>query len=503
MKRTIFTLALISLMVLAHAQSPSDFGSKDVLLSDFETKTAVLVDSLWTDSLKTTPITIESGNVTLVDNPLPLENTSVTAAKYIRPAGAYKSIFMRFDNNINLSKTPYLQVQIYPVLGKSPVKTSVNITLLNDKGEVISASGSQSNLSQDEWTTVSVMLGKQKSSPKYNTIEIQINPDDSLSKLGGTEYLIDQIGFKAPADGIALPATVFYEPFAIAYNADWQNGNLPKQPKPLGSDGKPMGEFGKSDLFSSIKGFVSGIPFTFVNADTLALMHARLYSIPALYEGASGGGRIELNPTYPGTLISGPMDVSGYKNLNLSFGIGTQEWWAYNGDIANARPKVEISVNGGAFYELTSTSTFLQKTGNQVDMGWGLMDEYQDQILTLVNYPVVSETGTPVTASTINLKMSYKAGTKFWIDDLWFAGNYTATGVTSVKDEAFSVYPNPATSSIVAKGAMKVTIFDLDGRMVKEVANSEKVDVNSLTPGVYLVKVLREGSMNVVRFIKK
>jgi len=501
MKRTIFTLALISLMVLAHAQSPSDFGPKDILLSDFETKTAVLVDSLWTDSLKTTPITAVSGNVTLVDNPLPLENTSATAAKYIRPAGAYKSIFMRFDNNINLSETPYLQVQIYPVLGKSPVKTSVSITLLNDKGEIVSAFGSQSNLSQDEWTTVSVMLGKQKSSPKYNTIEIQINPDDSLSKLGGTEYLIDQIGFKVPADGVALPATVFYEPFAIAYTGAWQDGTLPGQP--LGTDGKPMGEFGKSDLFTSIKGFVSGVPFTYMNADTLATMHARLYSIPALYEGPSGGGRFELNPDYPGSLVSGPLDVSGYSNLNLSFGLGTQEWWAYNAEIANARPKVEISVNGGAFYEISSPSLFLQATGNFGDFSWGQPAEYQDQILTLVNYPIVSDTGTPVTASTINLKMSYKAGTKFWIDDLWLAGNYAATGVATQKEDAIAIYPNPATTSIVAKGALKVIISDLNGRIVRQVGNTENVDVSSLANGVYMVKVQTEGSVKFIKLIKK
>jgi hypothetical protein len=421
----------------------------------------------------------------------------------VRPAGGYKSIYLRFNQNINLSQTPYLQVQVYPLAGKSPASTSVTVNLMNDKGEIINAGGSKTGLVQEEWGTISVMLGRNKSSVKYNTIEIMINPTDSLSKLGGTEYLIDQIGFKAPSDGIALPATVFYEPFAVAYNEDWQNGNLPGQPKPLSKEGKPMGEFGKSTLFTSIKGFVSGVPFTFMNADTLALMHARLYSIPALYEGASGGGRIELNPDFPGSLISGPMDVSGYSNLNLSFGIGTQEWWAYNGEIANARPKVEISVNGGAFFELTSTSTFLQATGNFGNFSWGQPAEYQDQILTLVNYPVVSETGSPITANTINLRMSYKAGTKFWIDDLWFAGTFTPTGVATQKEDALAIYPNPATASIVAKGALKVTVSDLNGRIVKQVDNTDKVDISSLTNGVYMVKIQTEGSVKIVKLIKK
>jgi len=501
MKRTIFTLVMVCMMGVAHAQDPSDFGATDILLSDFETKTPVLTDSLWTDSLKTSPILTESANITLVENPLQLENTSVTAAKYIRPAGGYKSVYMRFDHNINLSRTPYLQVQVYPVLGKSPAKSIVNVTLINDKGEVVAAFGSKGNLPQDEWSTVSVFLGKQKSSVKYNAIEIQINPDDSLSKLGGTEYLIDQIGFKAPVDGVDLPATVFYETFSTAYNGDWQSGALPGQP--IGADGKPKGEFGKSDLFSSIKGFVSGIPFTFMNADTLATMHARLYSIPALYEGASAGGRFEFNPDYPGSLISGPMDVKGYSNLDLSFGVGTQEWWAYNGEIANCRPKVEISVDGGAFFEINSTSPFLLATGNFGTFDWGTPAEYQDQIFTLVNYPITNEAGAAITANTLNLRMSYKAGVKFWIDDLWLAGQYTPTGLKNQKEDAISIYPNPATNNIVAKGALKVTISDLNGRVVREVTNTEKVDVSTLANGVYMVKVLKAGSSNIVKLIKK
>jgi len=499
MKRTIFTLLLICVIGLAHAQS--DFGAKDILLSDFETKTATMVDSLWTDSLKTTPITVPSGNVTIVDNPYMFDNVSAKAAHYVRPAGGYKSIYLRFNQNINLSQTPYLQVQVYPLTGKSPASTSVTVNLMNDKGEIINAGGSKAGLVQEEWGTVSVMLGKNKSSIKYNTIEIQINPDDSLSKLGGTEYLIDQIGFKAPSDGVALPATVFYEPFAIAYSAPWQAGTLTGQP--LGKDGKPMGEFGKSTLFTSIKGFVSGIPFTYMNADTLALMHARLYSIPALYEGASGGGRVELNPDYPGSLISGPMDVKGYTNLDLSFGVGTQEWWAYNGEIANARPKVEISVDGGAFFELTSTSPFLLATGNFGNFDWGQPAEYQDQILTMVNYPITNEAGALITANTLNLRMSYKAGTKFWIDDMWLAGNYTPTGIATQKEDALAIYPNPATTSIVAKGALKVIVSDLNGRIVSQVINTEKVDVSSLANGVYMVKVQTESSVKNIKLIKK
>src|ERR1035437_6146848 len=211
----------------------------------------------------------------------------------------------------------------------------------------------------------------------------------------------------------------------------------------------------------------------------------------AKYEGASGNGRMMLTPTYNGTLETGDIDVTGNTDLDLSFGLGTQTWWPYNSDIANARPKAEISVDGGNFYEIYSNSTFLQDTGQQDDLGWGLMNKYEDQIFTLVDYPYTTVDGAPLTdASTVNLRMSYKSGTEFWIDDLWLSGKSVSTGVSNPKIyDAFKVCPNPATNYIITQNAQKVTIADLNGRIVKEAFNVEKVDVSSLAKGAYIVKV--------------
>jgi hypothetical protein len=494
MKKTIFTLSLMCIMGVGYAQTASTFGAKDVLISDFETKTPIITDSLWVDSLKTTPVTTPSPFVSIADNPLPLENESAKALKFIRPKGVYKTINFRFDKNINFSETPYLQVQIYPVLGKSPVKTSINVSLVNDKGEVIGAGGSKGGIAQDEWTTVSIFVGKQKSSPKYNSIIIYINPEDSLSKLGGTEYYIDQIGFKAPADGSVLPATVFYETFG-QYNQKWQDGKL---------DGMWKAEKGKSDIFTSIKGFDSGIPFKFMNADTMAVMEARTWGMGAKYEGPSNNGRFGLSNGLKGALMTGNIDVTGYSDLKLSFGLGTQTWWPYDGAIANARPKIEVSINGGAFYEIFSASNFLQATGEKVDKGWGLMNVYEDQIFTLVDYPITAEDGSALTAAkTIAINISYKAGSAFWIDDLWFAGKYSPTALNTAKQETFNVYPNPASKYIITKGYDKVSITDLNGRLLKEVENVEQLDISDLNNGIYIVKATKAGQVKVAKLVKK
>src|SRR5659263_83038 len=230
MKRKFFTLLFCSAVGFTYAQDASDFGANDILIANFETKNPVVMDSLWTDIDQTTPITTPSANITLADNPFPLENTSATVAKYVRPAGGWRSIYIRFNESIVLSQTPNLQVQIYPVAGKSPAKSSISINMINDKGEVVAVGGYKDQIVQDEWTTVTAFLGKNKSSVSYNAIEIQINNSDTVSGRMDTEYYIDQIGFKAPADGVELPATILYETFG-GYNGDWENQNVPGQKK--------------------------------------------------------------------------------------------------------------------------------------------------------------------------------------------------------------------------------------------------------------------------------
>jgi hypothetical protein len=513
MKRKIFTLLCCGALAsgFAFAQDASDFGAKDILISNFEDKNPVVTDSLWTDTLKTTPITTPSANITLADNPYPLENTSPVSGKYVRPAGSWRSLYIRLNQSITLAETPNFQVQIYPVAGKTPAKSSVSINLINDKGEVVAIGGFKDQMPQDEWTTITAFLGKQKSSTKYNAIEIQINNGDSTSKVSDTEYYIDQIGFKAMADGSVLPSTVFYETFG-GWIQNWEDGKVSgqhKYPKADGSGFDGPGEYGTAAGYASVGGFTSGIPFTFrdIAADTVGTFIARGYGMKAKdnFKGYSGGGRAGFRSTIPGTLETGNIDVTGYTNLDLSFGIGTQQWWAYNSDIANTRPKVELSVNGGAFYEIYTNSEFLLATGNFGNFDWGQPAEYEDQIFTLVDYPLTTIEGADLPKiNTVNLRMSYKSGTDFWIDDLWLNGKYTPTGLKDAKlENTYRIYPNPTKDYIMTPNAQKVVVTDLNGRALISLENTEKVSVASLAQGVYFVKVTSAGATKVGKLVKE
>ena len=229
---------------------------------------------------------------------------------------------------------------------------------------------------------------------------------------------------------------------------------------------------------------------------------------PAKYEGASGSGRVQFLSYIPGKLETGDIDVSGIDNYVLSFGFGTQVWWPYNDDEANTQPKVEISVDSGDFYEVFTESDFILVVG-QEDLGWGLLNKYEDNFFKMVIYPFTDSDGiTPLdSAETINIRISYKAGVNFWIDDLWFSdGIYEGTGVKekfSNNDDIFTLYPNPTTEFVnMNSEAQRVFIYNINGKLVMQTTNTNVINVSSLPKGIYIIQAQLNNKIQTGKFIK-
>ncbi len=91
----------------------------------------------------------------------------------------------------------------------------------------------------------------------------------------------------------------------------------------------------------------------------------------------------------------------------------------------------------------------------------------------------------------------------YYFDELKLSATSIITGLSSKKDVEFSVYPNPATNFINTPNAQKVTITDLNGRIVKEAFNAEKVDVSSLAKGSYIVKIIIDNNTKIGKLIKE
>lgn len=68
----------------------------------------------------------------------------------------------------------------------------------------------------------------------------------------------------------------------------------------------------------------------------------------------------------------------------------------------------------------------------------------------------------------------------------------TVTGIDESIEEAFTMYPNPASSDIRISGAKNgdlVTVYDLGGRLVLSHILNSSIDVSSLEEGVYIVSI--------------
>jgi hypothetical protein len=98
-----------------------------------------------------------------------------------------------------------------------------------------------------------------------------------------------------------------------------------------------------------------------------------------------------------------------------------------------------------------------------------------------------------------------KANDVYYFDDIQRTATSTlaTTGLSTEAASKFSVCPNPATDYILTQNAQRVSISDLNGRIVKEAINTEKVDVSSLANGAYIVKVKIDNATKIGKFIKE
>lgn len=80
----------------------------------------------------------------------------------------------------------------------------------------------------------------------------------------------------------------------------------------------------------------------------------------------------------------------------------------------------------------------------------------------------------------------------------------TEVGLTEENSMVISIYPNPTTEMLYFNlTADKIQILDLNGRIVKSIGSSNKVDVRNLAVGNYMLKIKSKETTFIHRFIKE
>lgn len=129
--------------------------------------------------------------------------------------------------------------------------------------------------------------------------------------------------------------------------------------------------------------------------------------------------------------------------------------------------------------------------------------------------PYTSTSTTPVTISNINVSGNViikitnpTTGNRVAIDDLsWTCYSSSLATTEASKEKAFSIYPNPVKNhELFVKGEniskiSKAEIIDLSGKLIQVIhnpfKNSNKIDLKTLSKGVYLLKT----DVNTTKFI--
>lgn len=70
----------------------------------------------------------------------------------------------------------------------------------------------------------------------------------------------------------------------------------------------------------------------------------------------------------------------------------------------------------------------------------------------------------------------------------FFTGTTDVTRVDEQAENTLKFYPNPATDYLYVDTKKEVNIFDLCGKLVLQSQGTSKIDVSSLSDGMYFVK---------------
>jgi len=204
------------------------------------------------------------------------------------------------------------------------------------------------------------------------------------------------------------------------------------------------------------------------------------------------GHILKMNPTAAAVIIP-DINVAGYDSLKLSANM-TWPWSSaeqtagyYGASDADKSPLIDVKIGTGNWVPVPTSA---------------LTQSWATPVILLKD-----GSGNPISnVSTISIRLSHTPFYTAVYDNVKILGKVhvdVTTSLSGEKKDVFMVYPNPATNYILAKNAQKVTITDLNGRIVTEAFNAEKVDVSSLAKGAYIVKAQIENATKIGKLIKQ
>ena len=186
------------------------------------------------------------------------------------------------------------------------------------------------------------------------------------------------------------------------------------------------------------------------------------------------------------------LNTTDFSNKDLEIAFKTKRLWTAVGAVAF---KVQLFVGepGG-----TNLVPLGHNGGNREQWyNGGAEDTYEDTVFTIT-------VPSGVTQLVMQLWVGGKLGSYFFDD--FSVTDVAALSVDDFELNAIEMYPNP-TNGILNfdnnNGIKNIQISNVTGQMVQEVRDQQNINIQSLTPGVYFVKVELSNNQILVRKVIK
>lgn len=269
-----------------------------------------------------------------------------------------------------------------------------------------------------------------------------------------------------------------------------------------------------------LKSTVSGTTTT-----VQALNPSTTYNFYVIAKDAAGNPSPQSNTATETTLAgsgggTGTCGTEDFSNIPASSTSYSTRTWTNNGITWTATDaRTDQTISGKAITLRISNLTSSTISGGIQDLTIKTSLKYGNgpgSLNVLINgvqvgtipYSATANTVTTTTLSNINVSgnviikitnpITSDNGPRVAIDDLTWTCSTTLSTVENSKEKAFSIYPNPVKNhELFVKGEnvskiSKAEIYDLSGKLIKNIANpfknSNKINLHGVIKGVYILK---------------
>jgi hypothetical protein len=207
--------------------------------------------------------------------------------------------------------------------------------------------------------------------------------------------------------------------------------------------------------------------------------------------------------------------VNGSYQLNSGKFLPDDYDWSWSGDILGdsmfsaIRSSVYFMNNGNFIISESVRGRLSEITPNgdviwvyEVPVGAGtVFNQFStptsNAVFKTIRYAVDYVGFDNVSINTSGIIEDVNANSQTCIDNL---------NVDNFKIDNLTFYPNPATDYLYLESNTtihKVEIFDVNGRLVKEIKNSNQIGLHQLKSNLYFAKVYNKSNYQIIKFLKK